>query len=71
MEFEAALQYMLMGIHFAQDTISLDGFAKMFFDSANEERQHGLKFIEYLKMRGDAELDLGINDLAPILAKET
>jgi len=71
MEFEASLQYMLMGIHFAQDTISLGGFAKMFFDSANEERQHGLKFIDYLKMRGDAELDLGINDMAPILAKET
>ena len=43
----------------------------MFFDSANEERQHGLKFIDYLKLRGDAELDLGINDMAPILAKET
>ena len=71
MEFEASLQYMLMGIHFAQDTISLDGFAKIFFDSANEERQHGLKFIDYLKMRGDSELDLGINDLAPILNKET
>ena len=69
--FKASLQYMLMGIHFAQDTISLGGFAKMFFDSANEERQHGLKFIDYLKMRGDAELDLGINDMAPILAKET
>merc|ERR1719361_2279945 len=71
MEFEASLQYMVMGIHFAQDTINLGGFSKLFFDSANEERQHGLQFIDYLKMRGDAELDLGINDMAPILAKET
>ena len=71
MEFEASLQYMLMGVHFAQDTVNLGGFAKMFFESASEERQHGIKFIEYLKMRGDAEMDLGFNDLAPILMKDT
>ena len=71
MEFEAALQYMLMGVHFAQDTVNLDGFAKMFFESASEERQHGINFIEYLKLRGDDEMDLGFNDIAPILAKES
>ena len=72
MEFEASLQYMMMGVHFAQDTINLPGFAKMFFDHANEERQHGVKFIEYLKLRGDGELeDLGIDQLGPILAKDT
>ena len=70
MEFEAALQYMMMGIHFAQDTVNLPGFSNMFFASASEERQHGIKFIDYLKMRGDAEMDLGINDLAPILGKQ-
>lgn len=70
MEFEASLQYMLMGIHFAQDTVNLEGFSQMFFASANEERQHGIKFMEYIKMRGDEELDLGIDQLAPILAKE-
>ena len=70
MEFEASLQYMMMGIHFAQDTISLEGFSKTFFESANEERQHGIKFIEYLKMRGDDQIDLGIDVLAPILGKE-
>ena len=71
MEFEAALQYLVMGIHFAQDTVNLGGFSKIFFEHANEERQHGLKFMEYLKMRGDEELDLGLNDLAPILGKDT
>ena len=71
MEFEASLQYMVMGIHFAQDTIDLRGFSKLFFDSANEERQHGLQFIDYLYMRGFEEnpIDLGINDLNPSLAK--
>lgn len=71
MEFEAALQYMLMGAHFAQDTINLGGFSKMFFEHANEERQHGIKFIEFLKMRGDDSADLGIDELAPILYKTT
>lgn len=70
MEFEASLQYMVMGIHFAQDTVNLGGFSKIFFEHANEERQHGIKFLEYIKMRGDEELDLGIDQLAPILAKE-
>ena len=26
---------------------------KMFFDHADEERQHGIKFLEYLRMRGE------------------
>ena len=43
----------------------------MFFASANEERQHGLKFLEYLKMRGDEVQDIGIDVLAPILGKDT
>lgn len=29
------------------------GFAKFFLDSASEERQHSLKLIEYLLMRGE------------------
>ena len=54
-----------------QDTVNLEGFAQMFFASANEERQHGLKFLEYLKMRGDETVDIGIDVLAPILGKDT
>ena len=71
MEFEASLQYMMMAVHFAQDSVSLEGFAQMFFDSAEEERQHGIKFLEYLKMRGDEQMDIGIDSLAPILGKDT
>ena len=37
--------------------------------SANEERAHGIQFLDYIKMRGDATVDLGINSLAPILGK--
>ena len=71
MEFQASLQYMLMAVHFAQDTVSLEGFAKFFFASADEERQHGIKFLEYLKMRGDEQVDIGIDSLRPILDKDT
>ena len=71
MEFEASLQYMMMAVHFAQDSVNLEGFAQTFFDSAEEERQHGIKFLEYLKMRGDEQMDIGIDSLAPILGKDT
>ena len=71
MEFQASLQYMMMAVHFAQDSVNLEGFAQMFFASAAEERQHGIKFLEYLKMRGDEQMDIGIDSLAPILGKET
>lgn len=56
-EFEAALQYLLMGAHFAQDTVNLMGFADIFFEHADEERQHGIMFIEYLRLRGDIAVD--------------
>ena len=73
-EFEAALQYLLMGAHFARDDVDLAGFARMFFEHADEERQHGTLFIEYLRMRGDAAVAdlLGDGDaLLPILGKST
>ena len=30
-EFGASLQYLMMAAHFAQDTVNLEGFAKLFF----------------------------------------
>ena len=33
------------------------GFSDLFYKSAGEERTHGLKFIEYLRMRGHKEED--------------
>ena len=44
-------------------------FYFFFVYSANEERAHGIQFLDYIKMRGDATVDLGINSLAPILGK--
>lgn len=54
-EFQASIQYLLMGSYFAQDNVNLEGFSEMFFDHADEERQHGIKFMEYLRWRGDKD----------------
>lgn len=51
-ELKAAMQYMAMGAHFSKDSINRPGFAKMFFESASEERDHAIKLISYLLMRG-------------------
>ncbi|XP_076652746.1 ferritin 1 heavy chain [Halictus rubicundus] len=52
-EINAALTYLSMGVHFAKDTNHRPGFSKFFFDAANEEREHAIKIIEYLLMRGE------------------
>lgn len=44
---------LFQGAHFSRDTINRPGFAKMFFESASEERQHAIKIISYLLMRGE------------------
>ena len=54
-EFQASLQYLLMGAHFAQDSVNLGGLSEMFFEHAAEERQHGVKFMQYLRWRGDKD----------------
>ncbi|KAH0949893.1 hypothetical protein HN011_002777 [Eciton burchellii] len=51
-EVEAAMTYLAMGAHFARDTINRPGFSKFFIESASEEREHAMKVIEYLLMRG-------------------
>jgi ferritin heavy chain len=57
-EIEAAMTYMAMGAHFARDTVNRPGFAKFFFNSAGEEREHAIKIIEYLLMRGQLTDDV-------------
>lgn len=57
-ELRAAMQYLAMGAHFARDTVNRPGFAKMFFDAASEERQHAIKLISYLLMRGELISDV-------------
>jgi len=51
-ELDAAIQYMAMGAHFSKDTVNRPGFAQLFFEAASEERQHAIKLISYLLMRG-------------------
>ncbi|OAD56690.1 Ferritin subunit [Eufriesea mexicana] len=57
-EIEAAMTYLAMGAHFARDTINRPGFSKFAFDAANEEREHAIKIIEYLLMRGQLTNDV-------------
>jgi len=68
LEFSASLQYLVMGAFFGQDNINLFGFSDLFYKSAGEERTHGLKFIEYLRMRGHIEEDF-FTGLKPELGK--
>jgi len=68
LEFSASLQYLLMGAYFGQDNINLFGFSELFYKSAGEERTHGLKFIEYLRMRGNKDEDF-FTGLKPELNK--
>lgn len=64
-EIDASMTYLAMGAHFSRDTINRPGFAKFFFESAAEEREHGHKLIEYLLMRG--ELDKADNELKNLI----
>lgn len=57
-ELRAAMTYMAMGAHFNRDSINRPGFAKMFFESASEEREHAIKILEYLLMRGELTEDV-------------
>lgn len=52
MEINASMTYLAMGAHFAKDTVNRPGFSEFFFKAAAEEREHGMKLIEYLLMRG-------------------
>lgn len=52
-EIDASMKYLAMGAHFSRDTVNRPGFAKMFFNSASEEREHAIKLIDYLLMRGE------------------
>jgi len=52
-ELRASMQYMAMGAYFSKDTVNRPGFAELFFKSASEEREHAIKLISYLLMRGE------------------
>nr|AAL85606.1 ferritin heavy chain-like protein [Aedes aegypti] len=56
-EFDASIIYLKYAAYFAQEKINLPGFEKFFFHAAAEEREHGIKLIEYALMRGKAPAD--------------
>jgi ferritin len=45
-EFGASLQYVSIAAHFRARQLNL--LAKLFFEQAEEERQHAMKFVKYL-----------------------
>ncbi|XP_015121422.1 ferritin subunit [Diachasma alloeum] len=57
-EIQAAMTYLAMGAHFARDSINRPGFSKFFIEAASEEREHAMKIIEYLLMRGQLTTDV-------------
>jgi ferritin len=45
-EFGASMQYISIAAHFSGRQLKL--LAKIFFDQSEEERQHAMKFVQYL-----------------------
>jgi bacterioferritin B len=45
-EFGASMQYVSIAAHFSQRQLKL--LSKIFFDQADEEKQHAMKFVQYL-----------------------
>ena len=45
-EFGASMQYVAIAAHFRERHLQLLG--KLFFEQAEEERQHAMKFVQYL-----------------------
>jgi ferritin len=54
-EFGASMQYVTIAAHFNQHQLTL--LAKLFFKQAEEERQHAMKFVQYLlDTKGDLKI---------------
>jgi ferritin len=45
-EFGASMQYVSIAAHFQQRNLQL--LARLFFEQADEEKQHAMKFVKYL-----------------------
>jgi ferritin heavy chain len=68
-ELQAAITYLTMGAWANHYTVQRPGLAKFFFESASEEREHGLAMLSYLRMRGHNDLDILPDVLEPINEK--
>jgi len=54
-EFGASMQYVSIAAHFQRSHLTL--LAKLFFEQAEEERQHAMKFVKYLlDTKGDLRI---------------
>jgi bacterioferritin B len=58
-EFGASMQYVSIAAHFSQRQLTL--LAKLFLAQADEERQHAMKFVQYLL---DTKGELAIPQIA-------
>lgn len=63
MEIQASYAYLALAAHFSKDTVNRPGFANFFFTAAGEEREHGMKLIEYMLMRGELTNEAGVPNL--------
>lgn len=52
MELNASHTYLAMAAYFGRDDVAYRGFAKFFMKASDEERDHAVKFIDYLNKRG-------------------
>jgi len=52
MEFYASFVYLSMASYFSRDDQALHGFSKYFEKASGEEREHGMKLMEYQVKRG-------------------
>ncbi|XP_057367302.1 ferritin heavy chain-like [Daphnia carinata] len=68
-ELQASVTYLAMGAWANHYSVQRPGLADFFFDSASEEREHGLKLLGYLRMRGHNELDILPSSLEPLNGK--
>lgn len=57
LEFDAAIFYLQYAAYFEKYNVNLPGFAKFFLNAASEEREHGMKLIDYALMRGQKPID--------------
>ena len=54
-EFGASMQYVSIAAHFSQRQLKM--LAKLFFEQADEEKQHAMKFVKYLlDTKGDLKI---------------
>merc|ERR1712004_309878 len=51
-ELDASHTYLAMAAYFGRDDVSYRGFAKFFMKASDEEREHAVKLVNYLNLRG-------------------